>query len=46
MALDDNKFLKDSKELLDDKEHMDAVFLLHLHSLKLVLCGRCDGCQL
>ncbi len=28
-AADDTEFLKDMKELLDDEEHMDAVFLVH-----------------
>jgi len=28
-ASDDNEFFKDMRELLDDEEHMDAVFLVH-----------------
>lgn len=28
-AADDTEFLKDMKELLDDEEHMDAVFVVH-----------------
>mmetsp|Transcript_2794 Transcript_2794/g.5219 ORF Transcript_2794/g.5219 Transcript_2794/m.5219 type:complete len:416 (-) Transcript_2794:6127-7374(-) len=28
-AADDNEFFKDMRELLDDEEHMDAVFLVH-----------------
>jgi BTB/POZ domain len=29
VAADDDNFYKDFKELLDDEEHMDAVFLIH-----------------
>lgn len=28
-AADDDEFIKDMRELLDDEEHMDAVFLVH-----------------
>jgi len=28
-AADDNEFIKDMRELLDDEEHMDCVFLVH-----------------
>ena len=30
-AADDDEFIKDMRELLDDEEHMDAVFLVHAH---------------
>lgn len=33
-AADDNEFFKDMRELLDDEEHMDAVFLVHPPSMK------------
>lgn len=33
-AADDNEFFKDMRELLDDEEHMDAVFLVHSQPVK------------
>lgn len=33
-AADDDEFIKDMRELLDDQEHMDAVFLVHAEPKK------------
>eukprot|EP00979_Chaetoceros_neogracilis_P001468 scaffold253_cov267-Chaetoceros_neogracile.AAC.1 len=42
-AADDEEFIKDMRELLDDEEHMDAVFLVHAEPKKKGRGGSLSG---